>query len=225
MPPDLRTRVSARAEMVTLSSLNRLRRFTLDGSPLRYCVHDYNSSWSNERTVEVPIAASYLAARGAGQTLEVGNVLPHYGFAQPRRVIVDKYEQAPGVLNVDVVDYDPGEVRFDLILSVSTLEHAGYDEDIKEPDKPVRAVHHLRQLLAPGGVLLVTVPLGYNPHIDSSLRAGEFSFDQVRYLKRVSRMNRWRQVSGAELNGARYNAPFLAANVIVVGTATGPAAA
>jgi SAM-dependent methyltransferase len=221
MPPDLRTRVSARAEKLTLSGLNRLRRFTLDGAPLRYCVHDYNTAWHNERTVEVPIAASYLATRGTGQTLEVGNVLTHYGVSEPR-IIVDKYEQAPGVLNVDVVDYDPGEVRFDLIVSISTLEHAGYDEDVKEPDKPVRAVRHLRQLLAPHGVLVVTVPLGYNPAIDIAVRGRAFAFDHVSYLRRVSRLNRWRQVNLAELSGARYNAPFPAANVIVVGTATGP---
>lgn len=211
--------------MLTLCNLNRLRSFTLDGSPLRYCVDTYNSTWHNERTVEVPVAVAHLEARGSGRTLEVGNVLSHYGFTHPERVIVDKYEQAPGVLNIDVLDYDPGEVRFDLIVSVSTLEHVGFDEDVKEPDKPIRAVRHLRQLLAPGGVLLVTLPMGWNPHVDDFVRTSSFPFDQVRYLKRVSRLNRWRQTPAAELNGARYNVPFPAANVVVVGTATGPAPA
>jgi hypothetical protein len=38
--------------------------------------------------------------------------------------VLDKYEQAPGVINEDVVSFSPPQ-KYDLIVSVSTLEHVG----------------------------------------------------------------------------------------------------
>ena len=68
--------------------------------------------------------------------LEVGNVLGHY--VPVEHLVVDKYEQAPGVLNDDVADLDLGR-QFDLVLAVSTLEHVGLDEETRDPDKPRHA--------------------------------------------------------------------------------------
>jgi hypothetical protein len=59
--------------------------------------------------------------------LEIGNVLSHY--FPVNHDIVDKYEKADGVINQDVVHfYSPK--KYDLIVSVSTLEHVGWDEDL-----------------------------------------------------------------------------------------------
>jgi SAM-dependent methyltransferase len=213
-PDELLRRASKRLEMVTLSQLNRRRRFSWHGETYTYCVDGYNSSWHNERTVEVPIARGWLDRHGGGRTLEVGNVLAHYG--RVGHDVVDKYEQAPGVLNVDVVEFEPPD-RYDLIISVSTLEHAGWDEDVLDERKPIRAVDHLISLLAPGGTLLATFPLGWNPHVDAALREDAFRLDEISYLKRVSRANRWREVPKAAIGEGRYNHPFPAANTIAIG--------
>ena len=77
--------------------------------------------------------------------LEVGNVLSHY-----QRVchdIVDKYEAREGVINEDVVSFDPGR-RYALIVSISTLEHVGWDENPRETDKVSRALDNLERLRA-----------------------------------------------------------------------------
>src|SRR2546430_9278756 len=58
---------------------------------------------------------------------------------------------------------------YDLIVSVSTLEHVGYDEDPREPDKAARAVRNLLGLLAPGGTMLATIPIGHNRDLDDAL--------------------------------------------------------
>jgi hypothetical protein len=50
---------------------------------------------------------------------------------------------------------------------------------VQEPDKTVRALEHLRGLLAPGGILLVTVPLGYKPHLDAHVREGRMRFNSL----------------------------------------------
>ena len=77
--------------------------------------------------------------------------------------VVDKYERAPGVRNVDVLDLPP-EPAYDLIVSVSTLEHVGRDERPREPERAVqRARAPARGSCGPGGELFATVPVGYNP--------------------------------------------------------------
>ena len=45
--------------------------------------------------------------------------------------IVDKYEKKKGIINQDIVDYKPDK-KYDLIISISTLEHVGWDETPRE---------------------------------------------------------------------------------------------
>jgi SAM-dependent methyltransferase len=130
--------------------------------------HPYNTTALNERAVEVPIAQQWLS--DSGRTLEVGNVLGHYGIGPARR-IVDRYEVADGVENVDVFDLT-GE--FDQIVSISTVEHVRWDEPTdREPGESAAAVQHLAGLLAPGGRMLVTAPTGWNAPLDGWLRSGQ----------------------------------------------------
>jgi hypothetical protein len=193
------------------------RTFTYDGRTYRYFFHRYNSTWKTERAVEVPIVRAFLRDRDGRRVLEVGNVLSHYGPVA--HDIVDKYERAPGVLNVDIVDYAP-LVRYDLIVSISTLEHVGWDEEPRDPAKLLRAVDHLRALLAPGGRALVTLPLAYNPAMDDMLRDSRLRFDHVGCLKRISTDNRWAEVAWADIADARFNEPFRGINGLVVAMLT-----
>jgi SAM-dependent methyltransferase len=162
----------------------------------------------------------HLIQRHSGKhVLEVGNVLSHY-FPVDHDV-VDKYERARKVINVDVVDFEPVK-KYDLIVSISTLEHIGWDERPKDPGKPRRAIAHLRGCLADGGCLAVTFPLGWNAELDRALRGGRLGFDNYFALKRVTMDNQWRQVDVSAGLGARYDAPFPFGNVVIVAFA-GPA--
>ena len=49
------------------------------------------------------------------------------------------------------------------IVSISTLEHVGWDENTKDPDKIFQAIKNLKSYLVPRGKLIVTMPIGYNP--------------------------------------------------------------
>lgn len=188
--------------------------FRYDGSERGYLRHPYHYTWLNERAVEVPLALDALAEAGPGaRVLEVGNVLSHY--APAGHTVVDKYERAPGVRNVDVVDIDlPGP--FDLILAISTLEHVGLDEEVQDPGKPARAIAHLTALLAPGGRLWCTVPVGYNPALDEALRDGGLGFTRLTALRRTGRRNRWEQVPVEEVWGTRYDWLLYTAQAVVV---------
>jgi SAM-dependent methyltransferase len=211
------TRTRRRLEELIMGRVQPRRTFTLSGETYHYFAGSYNAAWHNERTVELAIALRYLRRHEGGRVLEVGNVLGHY--VPVSHDVVDKYERHAGVRNVDVLEYTTDN-GYDLIVSLSTLEHVGWDEDVEEPEKPIRAVSHLVSLLRPGGRLLVTFPLGYNPHVDDALRRRTFDFDDVKFLERVSRSNRWREIAQADLGLVRYAWPFPAANAVAIGLRT-----
>ena len=172
--------------------------------------HRYHYTWMNERGVELALARRELeAARGA--VLEVGNVLPHY--LDTSHTVVDLYEGAPGVVNDDVVHYDPGR-RFDLILSLSTIEHVGLDEVVLDAEKPERAIRALAGLLEPGGRLWVTVPVGYNASLDERIRDGRVRFDSVRALRRGPAG--WAEVDVSEVWDAAYDRLLFTASGLLI---------
>lgn len=195
--------------------------FGHEGTALSYLRHPYNYTWLNERAVEVPLAAAVLAEHPGARVLEVGNVLSHY--LPVDHPVVDKYEQAPGVHNADVVDVatDAEVTRpVDLVLAISTLEHVGLDEPVQDPGKPARAVAALTSLLAPGGRLWCTIPLGYNPLLQQQVLDGELGFDRVTALRRTGRDNRWAQVPVDEVAGVGYDWLLYTAHAVLVAELT-----
>lgn len=197
------------------------RGFVFGGEKYRYFVHLYNHTWRNERTVEVPIIWKIVQGNQGKQVLEVGNVLSHY-FPVTHEV-VDKFEKGNDVLNVDVVDFRSTK-RYDLIVTISTLEHVGWDEDpeaksniLAEPTKILRAIDNLKDHLAPGGQLVITVPMGLNPQLDKSLEDGRITFTNRKCLKRISRGNNWREVDWSECRGTKYGSRYRFANAVVIG--------
>lgn len=171
--------------------------FIWQGHSLRYFDDPYNSTILNERAIEVPIALAFmakvlLASPGAGPAvLEVGNVLGHYGVTGHH--IVDRHEIQPGVENADVFDIG-GEWK--CIVAISTLEHVRWDEEPKEPNGGIDAIAHLRSLLAPGGKMLVTVPFGWQPFLDSAILNGEL--DPTRECSMVRVADGWEQTPTVE---------------------------
>lgn len=186
--------------------------FTLGAETYQHFIHPF--ILDNERVVELPIALREVERRAGGRILEVGNVLGAY--ADFPHLVVDKYERASGVLNVDILDYQPA-TPFDLIVCISTLEHVGWDEVPREPGKVLRALEAMRGMLAPGGELLVTMPIGYNAEVDALLENNRFPFSQRYFLRRISRDNRWCEAEWREVRGMKFGSPFPCANAIVVG--------
>ncbi len=177
-------------------------RFDFRGEHYPYLFHRYKRTWLTERAVEVPVVQSIVDRQAGGRVLEVGNVLSHY---RPQtHLVIDKYERAPGVLNRDVLALD-GLGQFDLIVAISTLEHVGWDEAPRDPDRAIRAVWALHALLAPGGRLVLTVPVGYNPAFDAALREGAVPLCATAALRRVGGGTHWREIAPAEVFSAPYD--------------------
>jgi len=210
-------RVSAQAAYY--NALKGRRTFSLQGKTYKYLFRRYNTTYANERAVEVPIAMELVRQYPEDRVLEVGNVLAHY-FPHHHDVL-DKYEQAPGVINGDVVDFQPGKT-YDLIVSISTLEHVGWDEIPRDPPKVLRSIEHLASLLAPGGRLLATVPVDYNVALDGFLDEGRVPFTSIAYMKRVSDDNQWREAKREEMRDSKYlHANLKHLGMGVTATATG----
>ncbi|GEM_PF-1679567 len=149
--------------------------FIYQGKHLPYNRIGYNNT--GERAIEIPIAFNFLATlEKKDKILEIGNTLSHYENSlseyigiRPRR-IVDKFEVALGVDNVDFMDI-PSEEKYDVIVSVSTVEHIGqgiepssqaYGEQIqiRDIEAPLKAIAKIYDLLSVGGKALITVPFG-----------------------------------------------------------------
>jgi hypothetical protein len=163
----------------------------------------------------LPIAWNRVREVDPARVLEVGNVLSHYFPA--RHQVLDKYERAAGVINEDVVDFSPGR-SYDLIVSVSTLEHVGWDEDEpRDPPKVLRAIDRLRELLTDRGELFVTLPQGWNEELDRFIADGRVPFAERRALKRISADGCWAEIPPSELEGIAYGSPFPNANGVTVG--------
>jgi SAM-dependent methyltransferase len=199
---------------VTFPIWSRLRQpgqFTFAGETYHYFWSNYNVTWSNERAVELPIARAFLHRHAGKRVVEIGNVMAHY--MPVSHAVVDKFERGRHVQNGDVVDL---EGEYDAILSVSTLEHVGWDEIPFEPDKSLRALDVLARRLAPGGELLLTVPVGYNADLDRALFRGATPLTEVRAMKRVAR-DVWLECELADLEGVEYARPHRGANGLVIG--------
>jgi hypothetical protein len=62
----------------------------------------------------------------------------------------------------------------------------------------------------------VTIPVGYNPHLDERLRAGEYGFTTTRALRREATRNRWHEVPLDEVWDAGYDRLVYTAHGLVV---------
>ena len=162
------------------------RSFVLDGHNYDYCMGRHNAAWRNERTIEVPIGLRFVHENG-GRILEVGDVLSHY--APTNHIVVDLgVGKGEGPIRCDIVEFDAEP--FDAILSISTMEHIWKENGAKF----LRAFDNVKRLLKPGGTMLVTMPLAWQPGLDELLVAGRVEFTRCLRMARADKANNWVQV-------------------------------
>jgi len=190
------------------------RTFELHNVTYKYFYHRYNPTWRNERAVEIPVIWRVVEKYQGQKILEVGNVLSHYlPFDHD---VLDKYEKAEGVLNQDVIDFRPAK-KYDLIVSISTLEHVGWDENPREPMKILKAFENLKRLIAPNGKLAVTLPIGYNNALDELLKNNRIQFTDMYCLKRMSEDNDWAEVGWNDVCDSKYDPVIQKINGLIIG--------
>jgi hypothetical protein len=197
--------------------------FTFNGKTYEYFVALYNTTFQNERAVEIPVILKYIDDYKNKKILEIGNVLSHY--LNFNHDIIDKYEKANGVINCDIVDFNPS-VRYDLIISISTFEHIGFDEASRySQDRMLNvqqkilleAIEKTKGLLEVDGLFVFTVPLGYNFFLDSQIKHRKLELTDMLFFKRISLRNEWNQVIYSDVSEVEYGRPFSCANGLMIG--------
>ena len=183
-----------------------------------YHYFDTVKTWHGERAVEIPIVMEMVRKYQGKNILEIGNVLSHH--VRFEHDILDKYEIAKGIINEDVVDFRPNK-RYDLIVSISTLEHVGWDEKPRDNMKIPRAIENMKALITSrGGMIIITLPLGYNSALDKLLKDGIIRFSKQYHLVRISKGNEWKESSWEDVQVAKYNTPLPFANGLIIGIIT-----
>lgn len=194
-----------------LASL-KTRVFEYDGKELPYAKGIYNGAFSNERTIELAIVFDMIKKFEGSKILEIGNVTQNYKIIEDIDIL-DKYEKGYRVINKDIMKYDK---QYDLIVSISTFEHIGQDEEEKRASKVFDAIEHCKKMLLPGGKLLITIPTCYNVYLDNIVTNNTIGYSKVNCYKRVDEYNRWIKCELSEAKTCAYNAPFHNANGLIV---------
>lgn len=171
------------------------KTFRFQDWELEYFKHPYNRTAQNMRAVEIPIVRKFRELN-PGRMLEIGNVLGHYQSVDWN--IVDFRERGKHIINVDVTAWRPNRL-FDVIVSISTLEHIGHGKYSGVTSKtPAQALEHILSFLRPGGKALFTVPLNYNKLLDKQLIEGVMPVTDIFCMARKLNKNEWFECSLAE---------------------------
>lgn len=190
----------------------RNRSFIFNNNRFPFFLHKYNTTWKNERCVEVSIILNLISGNKKKHILEVGAVLPHY--TDVSWDVVDMFEKGPTITNTDITSYDPPK-KYDLVVSISTLEHVGKD-DVLNKTKVTDAINAMKRLLSKDGLIVATIPLGYNNYLDDLIFSDNYHHGETYFLKRLNQKNDWVQVTLSEIKDIKYNSPYPSANGLAV---------
>lgn len=186
--------------------------FNLAGKKYDYFINKDNSVYT-ERVVELAYILEYFKLQKHKNILEIGNVLSKY--VKTSHIVLDKYEKGENIINEDAAFFNPGN-KFSIIISISTFEHIGFDEPVFESGKIKKSLNNVINLLEENGELVITVPLGYNKEIEEIIQMQEISFSKVYFLKRVSKLNLWKETSLEDAVKCPYGSKYPAANAIAI---------
>ncbi len=213
-------------------TVNKLK---IDSKEYPYLFHTYNNMGLTERSVEIPIVYHYLNTLKISNVLEVGNVTNYYQSyfenTFPNKTVVDKIEHYYNIITSDIADYK-SDKKFDFIFSISTFEHMdsdlGRNPDYKPDSSKLCSVaadniaYCYNDLLAEGGTMALTAPMGYTPEWDLTFKSDwmekyPFKSFKRKIFKRIS-SEEWVQLKdGFDINQPMtYDAPFPYANYVSV---------
>lgn len=115
---------------------------------------------------------------GPGKALEFGCANSWLALTAARRGFdttgidltpVEWFYVHPGLrfIQADILSLDLASSSLDLVINCSTVEHVGLERygDAPNPDGDLEAMATLRRVLKPGGVMLLTIPVGQDATI------------------------------------------------------------
>jgi len=193
--------------------------FVFRGKQYKYFIHPYNTTWANERKVELPLAIEVTNEYNENEILEIGNTLKHY--IPLFHTVIDKYEHGDGVINEDVTTFHLNR-KFALIISISTLEHIGNPitdpQEEFEPYKILKAIENLKRHLQKDGKIWITLPKGQNPYVDEVISDDRLRFDEMYCLKRNKETDDWTETTWNDIKNYTLQGPYFhGADALIIG--------
>jgi SAM-dependent methyltransferase len=142
------------------------------GASQRLAADEGRPTLAGDRLVEWSFCLARLA--GSGRTLDFGADTGFLSLAAAQRghevVALDRAQIRPDYHHervefrqADILDRPLEGERFDQILNCSSVEHvglAGRYESTNAPDGDLEAMAIMRETLAPGGRMVLTIPVG-----------------------------------------------------------------
>jgi hypothetical protein len=109
--------------------------------------------------------------------------------------VLDKYERSSfhRIIKQDIENWIPTK-KYELIISISTIEHIGWDEVPRKPEKALIAIENIKKMLLPDGKAVLSIPVGYNEFLDKKIHEGKIECRQTLCLKRDTTDNQWMHV-------------------------------
>ncbi len=186
--------------------------FIFKNDVYNYFDHEYNTTLSNERCVEVSISKKFIDDFSEN-LIEVGCVLPYYFNTD--HVVYDIYDSHPKSLSVDAVDVDYSGKN---VLSISTLEHVGTSDYGIQPKEENSGIILCERIIKESNKFFITWPLGYNKIMDEWIFNNQSMSRYVSYIKRnKTNKSLWEQSNFSELSiEDKMYGTYCAANTIVV---------
>ena len=179
----------------------------------------------SEQTIEVPLVMAHLGP-------DVRSVLDFGGFESTLPLSlaglgcdVTVLDQRPypfvhprlRTITADLLaDQPPIQERFDVVISISTIEHVGLHHygDRADPHGDARAILRLSEMVRPGGRLLVTVPAGrpvvqrgYRVYDAERLRAVFPPGFTALWFRKPSRFAHWQPADAESAGEVVYGSP------------------
>ena len=124
-----------------------------------------NRESTSERAIEISLG-NWFIDKYKENIVEIGAVMPYY-YDNYKFDCVDPYDNFPGCFKVDGIDFDYSGKNF---LSISSIEHIGWDVGYdKERDKE-KAFKVLKKIIKEAENYLITWPMGQNICLDQYLK-------------------------------------------------------
>ena len=180
----------------------------VDERPLEYLF-----LWSNL----VPLLAIPEKVRSEVKILDIGGAgsllsktLAELGFDTYVIDINDVDSGKAKFIKANILDYDFPENAFNIIISISTVEHVGlpcYGQTIYDQDGDIKTMHKIYKWLAPEGIAIITLPYGKPHHppsfervYDENTLKNRILMSQMEIIKKeyICCNGAWRQASEPE---------------------------
>ena len=146
-------------------------------------VGSYNSAPYNERSLEVSLGIDFLNTFGEQECLEVGAVMPYYGYTN--HSVVDAHDSYGGCIKEDALFYDYSNKN---VLCLSTVEHMGNPANIAHyrtssstdtDQRPDSGLIFLKKVIKESSTYLITAPVGYYLFFDELLQKNNLVDDAI----------------------------------------------